>query len=61
MSQADHDLSQQFKKRLDGPSFHNESCAPLQMGELLSAIKKIKGNEAAGPDNIPPSLFKSLE
>ena len=36
------------------------SCAPLQMGELLSAIKKMKGKGAAGPDNIPSSFLKSL-
>ena len=30
------------------------------MGELLSAIKKMKGKGAAGPDNIPPSFLKSL-
>ena len=29
------------------------------MGELLSAIKKMKGKEAADPDNIPPSFLKS--
>ena len=34
--------------------------ATLQMGELLSAIKKMKGKGAAGPDNIPPSFLKSL-
>ena len=31
------------------------------MGELLSAIKKMKGKGAAGPDNIPPSFLKSLD
>ena len=30
------------------------------MSELQSAIKKMKGKGAAGPDNIPPSFFKSL-
>ena len=30
------------------------------MDELLSAIKKMKGKKAAGPDNIPPSFLKSL-
>ena len=30
------------------------------MSELQSAIKKMKGKGAAGPDNIPPSFLKSL-
>ena len=60
MSQANHDINQQLKKRLNAPSVDDESCAPLQMGELLSAIKKMKGKGAAGPDNIPPSFLISL-
>ena len=60
MSQADRDINQQFKKHLNAPSVADESCAPLQMGELLSVIKKMKGKGAAGPDNIPPSFLKSL-
>ena len=61
MSQEDRDINRQFKKRLNAPSVAYESCAPLQMGELLSAIKKMKGKGAAGPDNIPPSFLKSLD
>ena len=30
------------------------------MSELQSAMKKIRGNGAAGPDNVPPSFLKSL-
>ena len=60
MSQADHDIDRQFKKHLNAPSASNESCAPLQMAELLSAIKKIKIKGAAGADNISPSFLKSL-
>ena len=60
MSQDDRDINQQFKKHLNVPSADDESCAPLQMGELLSAIKKMKGKGAADPDNIPPSFLKSL-
>ena len=30
------------------------------MSELQSAIKRMKGKGAAGPDNIPPSFLKSL-
>ena len=30
------------------------------MSELQSAIEKMKGKGAAGPDNIPPSFLKSL-
>ena len=60
MSQVNQDPNQQFKKRLNSPSVDYESCAPLQMGKLLSSIKKMKGKRAAGPDNIPPSFLKSL-
>ena len=60
MSQSDHDTNRQFKKHLKVPSFDDKSCAPLLMSKLQSAIKKMKGKEAAGPDNIPPSLLKSL-
>ena len=60
MSQSDRDINQQFKKSIKAPSADNESCAPLLMSELQSAIKKMKGKGAAGPDNIPPSFLKSL-
>ena len=38
----------------------NEGCPPLLIGELQSAIKRMKGKGAAGPDNVPPLLLKSL-
>ena len=60
MSQSQCDTKQQFKKRLNAPSFDDESCAPFLMGELQSAIKKMRGKGAAGPDNIPPSFLNSL-
>ena len=60
MSKANRDINRQFKKHLNAPSVVDESCAPLQIGELLSAIKKMKGKGAAAPDNIPPSFLKSL-
>ena len=60
MSQSDRDTNRQFKKRIKVPSADDESCAPLLMSELQSAIKKMKGKGAAGPDNIPPSFLKSL-
>ena len=60
MSQDDRAINRQFKKHLNAPSVSNESCAPLKIGELLSAIKKMKSKGAAGPDNIPPSFLKSL-
>ena len=60
MSQSDRDINQQFKKSIIEPSADDESCAPLLMSELQSAIKKMKGKGAAGPDNIPPSFLKSL-
>ena len=51
MSQSERGTNQQFKKRLKAPSVDDESCSPLLMGELQSAIKEMK---AAGSDNIPP-------
>ena len=60
MLQSNRDTNQQFKKRLKGPSVDDESCAPLLMGELQSAIKKMKGKGAAGTDNILSSFLKSL-
>ena len=60
MSQSDCDTNSQFNKRLNALSIDDESCAPLLMGELQSAIKKTKGKGAAGSDNIPPSFLKSL-
>ena len=60
MSQDDCAINRQFKKHLNAPSVSNESCAPLKMGDILSAIKKMKGKGAPGPDNIPPSFLKSL-
>ena len=59
MSQSDHDMNRQFKNRLNVVSSDSESCAPLLMAELQSAIRKMKGKGAAGPD-IPPSFLKSL-
>ena len=60
MSQSDREVRRQFKKCLHAPSVDDESCAPLLMGELQSAIKRMKGKRAAGPDNIPPSFLKAL-
>ena len=61
MWQSNHrDINCQFKKCLHAPSVDNESCAPLLMGKLQSAIKRMKGKGAAGSDNIPPSFLKSL-
>lgn len=60
MSRADQDLNCQFKKQLNAPSDNDESCTPFQTGELLSAIKKMKCEGAAGPGNTPTSFFKSF-
>ena len=60
MSQSARDINRQFKKCLHAPSVDNESCAPLQMSKLQSAIKRMKDKGAAGPDNIPPSFLKAL-
>ena len=53
MSQSDRDTNRQFKKVL---KFHLLLIRAVQllMIELQSAIKKMKGMGAAGPDNIPP-------
>ena len=65
MSKADHDLHRHLKKKkkeqknpLSSLFADDESCAPLQMGKLLSDIKKIKSKGATGPDNIPLSFLK---
>ena len=47
-------------KHLNAPFVDDESCAPFRMREFLSAIKKMKDQEAAGPDNILPSFLKSF-
>ena len=60
MSRADQHLNHQFKKHLNAPSVDDESCAPLQMGELLSALEEMKGEGAVGPVNALPSFLKSL-
>ena len=60
MSQSNHGTNHQFKKCLKALSVDNESCAPLLMSELQSAIKKMKRKAAAGPDNISPSFLNSL-
>ena len=60
MSKSDSHNDQQLKKCLHAPSVNDESCTPILMGELQSAIKRMKGKGAAGPDNIPPSFLKSL-
>ena len=60
MSQSDRDINRQFKKSIKVLSADDESCAPILMSELQSAIKKMKGKGAADSDNIPPSFLKSL-
>ena len=60
MLQVNEDLKHQFKERLNAPSADDEICAPLQMGELLSTIKKMKCKDAASPDSITPKFLKSL-
>ena len=60
MSQSDRDTNRKFKKCIKVPSADDESCAPLLMSELQSAIKKMKGKAVACPDKYPPSFLKSL-
>ena len=60
MSQSDRDINRQFKKSIKVPSADKESCAPILISELQSAIKKMKGKGAADPDNILASFLKSL-
>ena len=47
MSQFDSDTNRQSKMRIKTLSVDDESCAPLLMGELQSAIKKMKGKRAS--------------
>ncbi|XP_073820509.1 uncharacterized protein [Musca autumnalis] len=37
---------------------HNINVAPPTNEEISSAISKLKSHKAAGPDNLPPELFK---
>ena len=60
MSHNSCTITDKFKMSIKVPSADDESCAPILMSELQSAIKKMKGKGAAGPDNIPPSFLKSL-
>ena len=60
MSHSDSNINRQFKKRINAQSADDESRAPLEMGELLSAIKNMKRKGVADPDNILPSFLKSL-
>ena len=60
MSRSDRHINQQLKKCLHAPSVDDESCTPILMGELQSAIKRMKGKGAAGPDNIPTTFLKAL-
>ena len=59
MSPANGELNEIFKKGFNAPSVDDESCAPLHMGKLQSAIKKTKSKEQAGPDHIATLFFKS--
>ena len=60
MTKEDHDFNHLLKKRVYALSVDKNSCTSINMSELLSAIQKMKQKGTAGPDNIPPILFKSL-
>ena len=60
MTTKGHILIRWFKKRISFPSTDNRSCSKLTIGELISAIRKIKHKGAAGPDCIPPTFLKGL-
>lgn len=60
MTTKSHILIRWFKKRIGSPSTDNRSWSKLTIGELISAIPKIKCNGAAGPDCIPPIFLKDL-
>lgn len=60
MTTKSHVLIRWFKKRIGSPSTDNRSWSKLTIGELISAIPKIKCNGAAGPDCIPPIFLKDL-
>ena len=60
MTKDDRQLNRLLKKSLENPIVDDQSCFPIKMAELLSAIQKMKRKGAAGPDNTPSSFFKSL-
>ena len=60
MTSENRNLIRTFKKRIYSLSTDNESCSKLTMGELISAILKIKCKGVAGPDGIPPTFLKAL-
>ena len=60
MTAEDCNLIREFKKRIYPPSTDNKSCSKITMGELTSAIQKMKWKGAAGPDDIPPTFLKAL-
>ena len=60
MTKEDRDINHLLKKCLDTPSVDDESCSSINMTEQLSSIQKMKHKGAAGSDDIPPILLKSL-
>ena len=53
-------VNRRLKKILKSPTVGERSTTPLTMTELTTAISKMKGKGAAGPDDIPPTFLKAL-
>jgi ribonuclease HI len=60
LSDEERAENRRLKKTLQTPSVDDESSAKFTMSELKKAIRKMKANGAAGPDDIPPSFIKAL-
>ena len=59
-SREEREKNRLAKIRGNAPSVDDSSTAEFSIEELNRAIKKMRKNGAAGPDDIPPSFLKAL-
>ena len=59
-TKEERSTNRRLKKVLKSPTVADKSCANFTMKELRKAIAKMKPREAPGPDDPPPSFFKSF-
>jgi len=59
-TKEEREENRRLRKILESPSVGNSSCSDFTLGELKTAIAKMKRKGAAGPDEIPPSFLKAL-